>query len=109
MMLVSLDKAAFLAADAAILHDAGLPRLEGHWAGGGIHVPGVGPDGQGLWTLRDEDILQATDGTYGRTAPESMKVAPIGCTLATWDERKMREAVRVSAEVAKPAEEVDGP
>lgn len=94
-----------LAADADVLKSKGLPRLEGTWQGGGIHV--VGPDPaqpEKLWTERDEDIVQAKDGTFGRTVPDDYK-APALCKVEAADPVKWRDAKPIAVAVAEPLED----
>ena len=109
-MIISALKQPVLDAQKADETALGYPKLEGHWAGGGIHVIGPDPHNpEALITEHLSDVLQATTGEYGYEPAVEPKIAPTGCTLATWDEKKRREATPVSAAVAAPKEEEIAP
>jgi hypothetical protein len=107
-LIASLDKTAFFDADKAVLTSLGLPRAEGQWSGGGVHV--IGPDPaqpEKLWTLHDRDPMQTADGkTFAYEPTVEPKVAPAKCVLVEKSPAKWRDAVAVAVAVQEePLEE----
>lgn len=103
----TVDKAAILAVADQADKDAGLPRLEGVWGGGGVHV--VGPDPtqpEKLWTLHLQDPVQTADGkTYAYPCAEDFKAAPAKCAIVERDPVKWAGATPLAVAVAEPIED----